>query len=134
MKNLFDRVTAQHVQQRIAQLGPESERLWGKMNAAQMAAHCSVGLELALGDKRPPRVFLGRIIGRTIKRMVLRDEEPLRRNSPTVKIRASSVRHRTRSRINGGGTNLNTDNNCNNGGDYGDWAEDRCRTHLVDNR
>ena len=86
MKNLFDPVTAQHVQQRIAQLGPESERLWGKMNAAQMAAHCSVGLELALGEKRPPRVFMGRMIGPMVKRMVLRDEEPWRRNSPTVKI------------------------------------------------
>ena len=33
----------------------------------------------------PPRMFLGRIVGGIIKPMVLRDEQPMRKNSPTVK-------------------------------------------------
>jgi transposase InsO family protein len=69
----------------LAQLRPESERLWGRMNAAQAVAHCSAGLELAAGDRKPPRVLMGRIMGRIIKPMALGNDEPMRRNSPTVK-------------------------------------------------
>jgi len=42
-------------------------------------------LELALGDLRPPRVVLGRIMGPIIKPKVFENDEPLRRNTPTVK-------------------------------------------------
>ncbi len=85
MKNLFDVHTSDQVKERIAHLSPESAGLWGKMNAAQAVAHCSAGLELALGDKVPPRLLLGRIIGQIIKPMVLGSDEPMRRNSPTMK-------------------------------------------------
>jgi hypothetical protein len=85
MKNLFEPATVESIKDRIAQLRPDSERLWGKMNPAQAAAHCSASLEWAVGDTFPPRMFLGRILGHFVKPMVLRDEEPMRRNSPTVK-------------------------------------------------
>jgi hypothetical protein len=84
MKNLFEPARVEEVKRRIADLRPDSERLWGKMNPAQAVAHCSAGLELATGDRVPPRLFLGRIIGRIIKPMALRNDEPMRRNSPTV--------------------------------------------------
>lgn len=48
MKNLFEATRVQEVKERIALLGPDSERLWGKINAPQAVAHCSAGLELAL--------------------------------------------------------------------------------------
>ncbi len=67
MKNLFDAARVEEVKQRIARLRPDSQRQWGKMNAPQAVAHCSRGLELALGDLRPPRVLLGRIMGPIIK-------------------------------------------------------------------
>jgi hypothetical protein len=85
MKNLFDASRVEEVKQRIARLRPDSQRQWGKMNAPQAVAHCSRGLELALGDRMPPRMLLGRIIGRMVKPKVLENDEPLRRNSPTVK-------------------------------------------------
>ena len=84
MKNLFEAATAEEVKNRIAQLRPDSERQWGKMNAAQAQAHCSAALEWAVGDSVPPRLLLGRIVGWMVKPMLLRDEEPMRRNSPTV--------------------------------------------------
>src|SRR6202035_3868418 len=84
MKNLFEATAGAEIKARIAQVRPDSQRLWGKMNAAQAIAHCAAGLKLALGDITPPRVFLGRIIGPIIKVMVFKDEEPLRRNSPTI--------------------------------------------------
>jgi hypothetical protein len=55
------------------------------MNPAQMLAHCSAGLEMAAGEIRPSRALIGRIIGPAIKRVAVRDEEPMRRNSPTAK-------------------------------------------------
>jgi hypothetical protein len=55
------------------------------MNAAQAVAHCAAGLELALGERRPPRLWLGRIMGLIVKPLALRNDEPMRRNSPTMK-------------------------------------------------
>jgi Protein of unknown function (DUF1569) len=85
MKNLFEAATVKEVKERVARLQRDSELLWGKMSAAQALAHCSAGLEWAVGDTLPPRMLLGRIIGRMVKPMLLRNEEPMRRNSPTVK-------------------------------------------------
>jgi uncharacterized protein DUF1569 len=85
MKHLFEAARVEEVKKRMAQLRPDSERQWGKMNAAQAVAHCSGGLELALGDSMPPRMFVGRIIGGMIKPKVMGNDEPMRRNSPTVK-------------------------------------------------
>jgi hypothetical protein len=85
MKNLFEAARAEEIKKRMAQLRLDSERQWGKMNAAQAVEHCSRGLELALGDRKPPRVLVGRMIGWVVKPLALRNDEPLRRNSPTVK-------------------------------------------------
>ena len=84
MKNLFDPSTAAEIQGRLAQLRPDSPRQWGKMNAAQAVTHCRRGIEMATGDLLLPRVFIGRVIGRIIKPYVLRDDEPMRKNSPTA--------------------------------------------------
>jgi hypothetical protein len=84
MKNLFDAARVEEVKQRIARLRPDSERQWGTMNAPQMVAHRSAGLELASGDRRPPRLFFGSILGWVIKPLALGNDKPMRRNSPTV--------------------------------------------------
>jgi len=85
MKNLFEAATLKEVQDRIAQLRPDSQRRWGAMNPAQALAHCSKGMEWALGDRIPPRMLLGRIVGWIVKPLALRNDEPMRRNSPTAK-------------------------------------------------
>jgi hypothetical protein len=85
MKSFFEAASVKEVKERIALLRPDSVRLWGKMNAPQAVAHCSAGLELALGDKTPPRMLVGRLIGWIVKPLALRDDEPMRRNSPTMK-------------------------------------------------
>jgi hypothetical protein len=85
MKNLFDPARVEEVKARLAQLTPDSERQWGTMNAPQAVAHCSGGLELALGDKTPPRVFVGRLLGWIVKPLALGNDDPMRRNSPTAK-------------------------------------------------
>jgi hypothetical protein len=85
MKNLFDPITLDEVQARLALLRPDSQRMWGKMNPAQAVAHCASTMEWAVGDKRPPRMVVGRMLGAIVKPSVFKDDEPMRRNSSTTK-------------------------------------------------
>jgi hypothetical protein len=84
METLFEPARVEEVLLRVRQLQPESQRLWGSMKPEQMLAHCAGGLLMAMGEIRPLRVLIGRLIGAAIKRVALRDEEPMRRNSPSV--------------------------------------------------
>jgi len=84
MKNLYEPGVAKRIDERLAQLKHDSPRQWGKMNAAQAVEHCSRAMELALGDSRPERMFVGRAIGWVIKPMVVGNEKPLRPGSPTA--------------------------------------------------
>lgn len=84
MKLLYDPERAAEVRGRLQQLRPDSPRQWGKMSAPQMLAHCAIGLEMALGDKRPPRLLIGRILGGMVKSRELGTDAPFRRNSPTA--------------------------------------------------
>ena len=84
MKNLFEAARVTEIKERIAQLRPHSPRLWGSMSPAQALAHCCGGLEIALGDTSPPRMWIGRVLGGFIKPKVLASEAPMRRNSPTM--------------------------------------------------
>lgn len=84
MKNLFEPSAVTEIKKRIERLGPDSERQWGAMTAAQMLGHCSAWMEMATGLKNPPRSFAGRIFGKMAKKSVL-GEGPIRRNMPTDK-------------------------------------------------
>jgi len=85
MKNLFEAPTVEEVKGRLAQLKPDSERMWGKMNAAQALAHCSAAMEMAMGAKKPPRIFIGRLLGRFAKKSMIAKEKPMPRNVGTDK-------------------------------------------------
>lgn len=84
MNNLFEVARVEEMKERLHRLRPDSPRRWGTMNAAQAVAHCSAGVEMALGDRLLPRVLIGRIFGRIVKRLALGNDEPFRRNSPTA--------------------------------------------------
>jgi hypothetical protein len=85
MKNLFEPSTVDELKSRLERLTPQSQRQWGRMDPAQAVAHCTAGLEMALGDFAPPRAMAGRMIGWAIKPIAFKESEPMRRNSPTVK-------------------------------------------------
>jgi hypothetical protein len=86
MKNLFEATVANQVKTRLGKLEPQSERSWGKMTAAQMLAHCSVSMQWAVGELVAEKGALpARLMGRLLKPMVFRNEDPLRKNSPTAK-------------------------------------------------
>jgi hypothetical protein len=84
MKNLWQAETVEELKERLGRLGADSPRQWGKMTPAQAVAHCGLGMELALGDRKPPRMLIGRVIGGLIKSKAFQESEPMRRNSPTI--------------------------------------------------
>ncbi len=84
MNNLFNPSDIPEIIKRIEKLNPDSQRLWGKMNVAQMLAHCNMSMETAMGMNNIKRLFIGRIIGTLLKSRVL-GEKPFGKNSPTDK-------------------------------------------------
>jgi len=84
MKNLFELETVDEVVSRIDKLTPSSQRQWGKMDAAQMMAHCSITLDIASGRLNLPRIFLGRLIAPFFK-SIYTNEKPFQKNGPTGK-------------------------------------------------
>jgi hypothetical protein len=84
MKNLFEQEAVGEIVCRIDKLQPTSQRQWGKMDVAQMMAHCSAAMDMASGLVNPPRSFLGRVLGPLVK-PIFTNEKPFSRNSPTAK-------------------------------------------------
>ena len=85
MKNLFDPTLGDEIKQRIMRLHPDSERQWGNMTPAQTLAHCTSGMQMAMGIINPKRAsFPANIMGLLIKLLVFGDDKPMRRNSPSA--------------------------------------------------
>jgi hypothetical protein len=57
--------------ERLEKLSPQSQALWGKMNVAQMLAHVTANLGMAMSDKKVTQVFMGRIFGKAAVRDIL---------------------------------------------------------------
>jgi hypothetical protein len=84
MKNLFQEGVPAEIKVRISRLRPDSVRQWGKMNVAQALAHCAAAFEIASGADKPPRMLAGRLFGWVIKPLALGNDDPMRKNTPTV--------------------------------------------------
>lgn len=84
MKTLLDQSRCDEVKTRLAQLSSTSTAQWGRMNPAQAMAHCAVGLEMAIGESKPPRVFMGYVLGPLVRGLALKDDKPMHKNSPTA--------------------------------------------------
>ena len=84
MKTIFDQKTKNELIGRINMLSEESKAQWGRMNVYQMVKHCRLWDEMILGRKKYKQVFIGRLFGKMALKSVLKDESPLRRNTPTI--------------------------------------------------
>jgi hypothetical protein len=80
--SLFRPDDAAAVLQRVRRLRPDSRAQWGKMDAAQMLAHCQVPLRVALGDVKLKRGLVGVIFGGMAKRKLL-GPQPFGHDMPT---------------------------------------------------
>jgi hypothetical protein len=86
MKSVFDASTREELAKRINSVNGQSAALWGKMNATQMIMHCTLCDDMFLGTIKIKRVLIGRLIGKTILKKVLKDSGPFGKNSPTSPI------------------------------------------------
>lgn len=69
--SLYEPTELAAMTKRIRSVRADSARQWGKMDAAQMLAHCQVALRVALGDVQLKRGLLGLIFGPIAKRQLL---------------------------------------------------------------
>lgn len=84
IKSLFDPVAKQQILDRIELLTPDTQRVWGKMDVAQMMAHLQKPIGVALGTHEVKGNFIRRLILPLFKKM-LYDEKPYKRSLPTDK-------------------------------------------------
>lgn len=84
MNNVFIPETAVELITRINKLQSYSRPLWGKMNVAQMLAHCNVTYEMVYEDKHPkPNVFMRFLLKLLVKNYVV-NEKPFKQNGHTA--------------------------------------------------
>lgn len=82
VKNLFDPITKQEIVDRINKLSNQSQRQWGKMDVAQILAHCQMPLSAAIGTHTLKRNFFLSLIGPMYKPMMY-NNKPFKKNLPT---------------------------------------------------
>jgi hypothetical protein len=82
MKNIHEPAVLQEIINRINNLKADSPRQWGKMNPAQMMAHCSNAIENNLGDRKVKQRFMGKLFGKMAKKSVV-NEQPIKQGIPT---------------------------------------------------
>ena len=80
--SLYNPTDTTEIIARFEKLTPLSTPLWGKMNIAQMFAHCNVGVQTAMGKHNVKMAMIGKLIGRFFKKLAYNDQ-PFKKNSPT---------------------------------------------------
>jgi hypothetical protein len=82
MQSLFEPSARQSIANRLEALPPAAVRQWGKMDAAQMLAHCSAALEVGTGERPRKQMLIGKILGPFVRKSMLGDK-PFSKGSPT---------------------------------------------------
>ena len=83
MENLFDAASATKILNRLDRLPPDATQRWGKMNVAQMLAHCQAPLKVALGELQLNHSLFGKLFGGIAKKQMLKPG-PFKQNLPTA--------------------------------------------------
>lgn len=84
LPNIFTKEVSDEIIQRINNLSPDSQPVWGKMNASQMLAHCNVVYEMVYEDKHSkPNSFIKFILKILVKDKVV-GEKPYSHNLKTA--------------------------------------------------
>lgn len=84
MKNIFIKENTLEIIDRINALKPSSEPKWGKMNVAQMLAHCNVTYEMVFDDIHKPAKGLKRLLLKAFIKGVVVSEKPYKPNGRTA--------------------------------------------------
>lgn len=84
LPNIFTKEVSDKVIQRINMLTPYAQPIWGKMNVAQMLAHCNVMYEMVYDDKHPKPNFMMKIIMKAFVKKIVVSDKPYKHNSQTA--------------------------------------------------
>jgi len=84
LPNIFTKEVSEQIIQRINTLTPATTAKWGKMNVAQMLAHCNVTYELIYEDKHPKSNFLMKLMLKTFVKKIVTNEAPYKHFSRTA--------------------------------------------------
>ena len=92
IKNLFDPQVKQELIDRINQLKPQTQRVWGVMDVAQMLTHVQRPLGVAMDTHQLKGNFIAKLFAPLIRKK-LYNESPYGRNLPTDKTFKISDQH-----------------------------------------
>lgn len=84
LPNVFSRNVSNNLISRINTLTPDRSALWGKMDPAQMLAHCNISYEMVYEDyHHRPNVLMRMVLQILVKPMVV-SEVPYKKGSRTA--------------------------------------------------
>ncbi len=84
MKNIFEKEVANELIDRLNKLTPETKAQWGKMNVAQMLAHCCVTYEMVYENSHPKAKGMKRMLLNWFVKPTVVSDKPYKKNSPTA--------------------------------------------------
>ncbi|GGW33468.1 DUF1569 domain-containing protein [Arenibacter certesii] len=84
MKNIFDPKVTEEIIIRMNTLTPTTVPQWGKMNVAQMLAHCNVPYEMVYTDKHPQPNGLMKLLLKLFVKQIVVNEKQYKKNSRTA--------------------------------------------------
>ncbi|MEO1652303.1 MAG: DinB family protein [Bacteroidota bacterium] len=84
MQTIFDPSVFSTFLERIEKLEPDSPAQWGRMTVAQMMAHCSQALKMALGEIEVKSNLFFKLFGGFL-RGILTNDKPYRSGAPTAR-------------------------------------------------
>lgn len=82
--NVFESTVSDLLITRLNNLNAQTAPKWGKMDVAQMLAHCNVTYEMAYTDKHPKPGFLMGLINKAFIKGIVTGPKPYKPNSPTA--------------------------------------------------
>jgi len=84
MENIFKTEVNQGIIDRINKLTPETKMLWGKMDVAQMLAHCNVTYEMVYTDKHPKISGVKKFFVKLLVKPLVTGNKPYKKNTHTA--------------------------------------------------
>jgi hypothetical protein len=83
MKSIFDKEIRDELITRISLLNESNKAKWGKMHLSQMLTHCTMWNEMVFERIPCKRSLLGLVFGRMALNGMVKNDGPLRRNTPS---------------------------------------------------
>jgi hypothetical protein len=84
LPNIFEANTVSQIQERIAKLNTTTQAKWGKMNVAQMLAHCNVTYEMLYENIHPKPNFFMKLVLKSFVKPIVTNEKPYKESSQTA--------------------------------------------------